>query len=727
MNRERQNEGGPVPGLRSGGHSARTGLNLLSAAGWLRQARGGTVRFYLLCASLFLLPAIHPIFRPLLGPPSHLLWWVHVLPVALIAYRIGFRAGVAGVAGSMLLAAVGEALFGAGYGIPADDATVWAITVALGATDLLVMGFARWVRREEEERRRSDRELRESEERYALAAEGAHDGLWDWDLTTDEMRFSPRWRRLVDAEEDGEVAADPGEWLDRVHPDDRPGLEAALENHLSGRDDHFEHEHRLRTDSGEERWVVNRGVALRRDDGTPYRMAGSMNDITARKRAEAQLAHDAMHDPLTNLPNRALFRDRLDLALRRARRDDEEHCAVLFVDLDRFKHVNESLGHEAGDEMLREIGERLASVLRPGDTIARLGGDEFALLIDEVDSVAEATHVAQRILAVLGDEIVVSAEGIFPSASVGIAMSVSGYQRADDMIRDAEIAMYRAKASGKDGYEVFDEQMHASAVALFKMETELRRAVERDEFVMHYQPILSLGDLRIVGFEALVRWLHPERGLVAPAQFIGVAEETGLIVPLGWRVLEAACGQIADWQRRFPSDPPLTVSCNVSGKLFMQPGVVERVISLLEDNSLDPSSLRLEITETVVMDHGESALQRLSELRALGVQLDIDDFGTGYSSLSYLQRFRYDTLKIDRSFVNAIGQRGDSQAIVETILALGRLLDMNVVAEGVETARQVEWLQDLDCPQGQGYWFARPQDAAGAELMLRDGPSLRPS
>ena len=567
------------------------------------------------------------------------------------------------------------------------------------------------------QRERADRERRESEERYALAAAGAHDGLWDWDLKTGTIHYSPRWRKLLGLSED-EVGESVAEWLDRVHPSDRASCEAAIAAHVDGSTDHLETEHRIRNKNGRYLWVVNRGLASRDEHGLAGRMAGSMHDVTARKRAEEQLVHDASHDGLTGLPNRALFRERASLAIRRFHRDGRRGSAIMFLDLDRFKQVNESLGHDAGDRLLVQIASRLEDAQRPGDTVARLGGDEFAFLLEDVSLPSEAGEVAMRVLESLGAEFPAEGGDLFTSASIGIALSKSGYQRADEMLRDAEIAMYRAKAAGKNRYEVFDRAMRQSAVALLELETELRWALERNEFVMHYQPIVGLGDGRLIGFEALVRWRHPRRGLVAPAQFIAVAEETGLIVPLGWLVLQESCSQLADWQRRYPTEPALAVSINVSGKLFMQDGVVERFIGLLERNTLHPSSLRLEITETSVMDHGDAALQRLTELRALGVQLHIDDFGTGYASLSYLQRFRYDTLKIDRSFISTTERSEDSNAIVQTILALGSLLEMNVIAEGVETAAQAQWLRDLNCPQGQGFWFARPMDVESAEAVL---------
>jgi diguanylate cyclase (GGDEF)-like protein/PAS domain S-box-containing protein len=521
---------------------------------------------------------------------------------------------------------------------------------------------------------------------------------------------------------DKEVGESPREWLDRVHPDDQPPFRRHLESHLEGDTDQFEFEHRMYNAAGEYIWVLARGVAVRDDARKAYRMAGSQTDITSRKVAEQQLQHDALHDGLTGLANRVLFMDRLACALADLERRSTQHFTVLFFDLDRFKNVNDSLGHTLGDKLLVGIARRLENFLRPGDTVARLGGDEFAILLNRVDAAAGAIHVADRIQEILGMNFSIDGHEVFVTASIGIAHSATGYANPEEILRDADIAMYRAKAGGKARYEIFDRDMHQSAVTLLKLETELRRAVQRGDFVMHYQPIVSLGHGRIVGFEGLVRWEHPQRGLVSPTQFIAIAEETGLIVPLGWWVLREACSQTREWQDRFDLDPPLWVSVNMSGKLFMKTGMVDHLLRILEETGLEPRSLRLEVTENVVMDHADVAIRNLMELRALGVQLSIDDFGTGYSSLSYLQRFHYDELKIDRSFVSKLGQAGDSRAIVETILNLANSLGIGVVAEGIETADQVDRLRQMQCPHGQGYWFSRPLNAPAAAELIAAAP-----
>jgi diguanylate cyclase (GGDEF)-like protein/PAS domain S-box-containing protein len=572
------------------------------------------------------------------------------------------------------------------------------------------------------ERKYSEEALRKSEERYALALEGANDGIWDWDIATGKAYFSHRWRAMLGYADDL-VGTSPEEWLSRVHPDDLPGLKEAMAAHLDAGDPHFEHEHRLRDAHGDYLWVLVRGLAVRDESGKAIRMAGSLTDISARKQAEEQLIHDAFHDALTELPNRSLFLDRLGLALDQSRRFPGVTFALLFLDLDRFKNLNDSLGHSAGDQLLIQFAGRLRHYLRPGDTLARLGGDEFGILLTGVDSPEDAMRVAERIQELIGQKFQIGPHEVFTTTSIGIALGSSDYERPEDLLRDADTAMYRAKAAGRACYQVFDQDMHRSVAALLKLEMDLRRAVERESFVMHYQPIIALSSGRIVGFEGLVRWVDPERGVVAPMRFIGVAEETGLIVPIGWLALRDTCRQVKEWQDRFPSQPPLYASVNMSGKLFAQQDMVERVWRTLEETGLPASTLRLEITENVLMDHGEVALRVLAELRALGVQFSVDDFGTGYSSLSYLQRFAYDTLKIDRSFIAAMEQKADMGAIVQTIVGLGNVLGMTVIAEGVETPAQLERLRAMQCSHAQGFWFSEPVDRMRAEQLLRSSKS----
>ena len=447
-------------------------------------------------------------------------------------------------------------------------------------------------------------------------------------------------------------------------------------------------------------------------------------DVTRRKQVEEKLIHDAFHDGLTGLPNRALFMDHLQLAVGRAARPKKNYLfAVLFLDLDRFKNVNDSLGHTVGDLLLVAISRRIQSCLRHIDTVARFGGDEFAVLLDGVEDANDAVRVAERLQRELTTPINVGGHEVFTSASIGIALSSTGYDRPEDVLRDADTAMYRAKAAGKARHEIFDTGMHQRAVALLKLETELRRAVERDEFVVHYQPIVSLDDDTIRGFEALVRWQHPERGLVAPTEFIAVAEETGLIIPLGRWVLREACCQMRRWQESFDWARPLTLSVNISGTQFMQPDLVEQVRRILHETGFDPRCLQLEITESSVIENTETVTQMLVQLRSLGIRLSMDDFGTGYSSLSYLHRFPIHTLKIDRSFISSCGG-GDENEIVRTIIMLARNMGMDVVAEGVETEQQLASLRDLRCEYGQGFFFSHPLDVETTTRLLEGGGAL---
>ncbi|HEX8161541.1 MAG TPA: PAS domain S-box protein [Pyrinomonadaceae bacterium] len=445
-------------------------------------------------------------------------------------------------------------------------------------------------------------------------------------------------------------------------------------------------------------------------------------DITERKRAEEKLLHIAFHDSLTGLPNRALFTDHLKLAVAASKRQPAALFAVLFLDLDRFKVINDSLGHPVGDELLVSIARRLEHGLRAGDTVARLGGDEFAILLNNLDHPEDALRVAERVQEQLAQPLEIGGHEVFTTASIGIALSTTGYTNEEDVLRDADTVMYRAKAQGAARYEVFDQVMHARVCALLKLENDLRRAIERKEFCLYYQPIVALATGRISGFEALVRWNHPERGLVPPSEFIPLAEETGLIVPLGMWVLEAACRQMHEWHALSPSHRDLKLSVNLSGRQFAQADLLARITRVLGETRFDPRCLQLEITESVVMDNAKAIVALMGDLRALGLELAIDDFGTGYSSLSYLQRFPIHTLKIDRSFISPHGDEDRENAeIVRTIVLLARNMGKDVVAEGVETEEQLARLRALGCEYGQGYIFSRPQDAGATEALLREG------
>ncbi|MCB1748126.1 MAG: EAL domain-containing protein [Gammaproteobacteria bacterium] len=567
-------------------------------------------------------------------------------------------------------------------------------------------------------RQAADLRLRESERRFALAVAGARDGIWDWDLDAGRTWYSPRWFDMLALDAEAALPI-PETWLDRVVDEDRAGLKKALEAHLDGLTPHFEYEFRMIDGYGKPQWVLARGVAVRGADGQATRIAGSLTDITDRKTTEAMLVHEALHDALTGLPNRNLFLDRLDLALRQFKRDRSRKFAVLFLDLDRFKSINDSLGHAAGDALLIEIGRRLGKFVRPGDSVARLGGDEFAILLGDVAGLAEATLVAERLHDLMSQKFIIAGKELYATASIGIALADSKYERSADMLRDADLAMYRTKRRRSGSYAVFDNVMHETALARLELETDLRAAAQRNELAVYYQPIVSLDHMRVVGFEALVRWFHPVRGLLAPDDFIPLAEESGSIGQLTWWVMHEACRQTRAWQLSDPTLAELSISVNVSSRLFSEPDFAARTQAILEDTGLAPAALHLEITENALLEHEAETVRELSALQKLGVKLHLDDFGTGYSSLSYLNLFAYDTLKIDRTFVTGSANGGRDNRIVDALINLGRVLEMNVIAEGVETQEQAQKLRDLNCGMAQGFWFSKPLPSDSAHALLQ--------
>ncbi len=567
------------------------------------------------------------------------------------------------------------------------------------------------------DRRAVELKLRESEERYALAVRGANDGLWDWNLKVDRLHLSARWRAMLGMSE-GEAGESRDYWFARVHTEDLKRLREAIEAHLDGATPHVEVEHRVRHASGEWRWMLARGLAIRDAAGSPYRMAGSLTDITDRKAAEEKLVRDALYDSLTGLANRTLLLQRLQHTLDRCQRREQLHFALLFLDLDRFKVINDGLGHVIGDQLLCEFARRLGTCVRPADTVARLGGDEFVILLEDIVDDTDAARIAERIHEVLKSPFVLDDHEVFTTASIGIAPGSPRYRNVQDLLRDADAAMYRAKAMGKSRHEMFDAAMHEKAMEVLKLETDLRRAIERQEFLLHYQPIVSLADGSLRGFEALVRWRHPDRGMVSPAVFIPMLEETGLIVPLGAWVIKEACRQLKIWHDRFSQLPALSISINVSGKQFAKANLAAEVGAALAETKLPGRCVTLEITESVMMTNADAAAATLRELRSKGASISVDDFGVGYSSLSQLHRFPIDALKIDRSFLQRIGGEERDAEIIRTIVTLGHNLGLTVTAEGIETPLQLERLRTLGCEYGQGYLFAKPLSVEQVETML---------
>ena len=601
-------------------------------------------------------------------------------------------------------------------GLSDEDLAVTAVRE--GAQDYIVKGrfdadlLLRTIRHARE-RHRAEAALRTSEERYALAVSGANDGLWDWDLASGRIYFAPRFTDMLGLPI-GAFGESAERWFAAIHTEDVDDFASVIATHTAGAGGHFEHEHRVRHRDGSWRWVLCRGTAIRDDKGCAARMAGSLTDVTSRKEAEARLKHDAFHDRLTGLANRALCLDRITQAMRRVRRT-ERTFAVLFVDLDRFKLVNDSLGHAAGDRLLLGIADRLRTVVRPADTVARLGGDEFCIVLESIHTAEDARIVANRAREALAAPFQLAGQPVFATASIGIAINDKSHRTADDLIRAADLAMYRAKSSGRDCHHTFDAEMRHRAVTRLGLESDLRQAIDRQEFLLHYQPIVSLDNGNMHGVEALIRWNSPTRGLVSPLDFIPLAEETGLIVPIGAWVVGEATRRMALWDDESSRRPPLLdLSVNVSPRQLLSADIVQIIADALDRSELDPSRLVIEITESVLVENHHLASRALCALKELGVRVHLDDFGTGFSSLSYLQQLPIDCIKIDRSFVNGIANKGKDLEIVRAIVGLGHGLGKSVVAEGIETKGQLDRLKGLDCDFGQGFLFSRPVDSWAA-------------
>lgn len=569
--------------------------------------------------------------------------------------------------------------------------------------------------------------LEQSEQRYALAAAGANDGLWDWDLTTDLVHYSPRWNAIIGLPEEATDAA-PEAWLSRVHPNEVTEVRRLIDAHLAGRTPYLESEHRLRMAEGGYLWVLSRGIAIRDVAGRAVRMAGSMSDISQRKETEQELRRGAYFDRLTGLPNRALFRECLEEAI--ADRRDEASFAVLFLDFDNFKVVNDSLGHLAGDELLVTAGSRISRCLKsacrdaPTPTLARLGGDEFVILLrGGLDPIAAAASIQ----AAFAEPITVQGTEIHTSASIGITVDDGAYATPDDVLRDADTAMYNAKASGAGRCATFDAEMRDGAVARLSLENELRWAIQRGEIDVAYQPIVDLETGITTGVEALARWTHPQQGPVSPDRFIPIAEETGLIVPLGEHVLRRACEDIKRLRSLNSGTRNLRVNVNLSSRQFSQPSLVACVMDMLREHDLPPGALCLEVTESVVMDDVDAASATIRRLRDIGIEVYMDDFGTGYSSLSCLKLLPLTGLKLDRSFIAHLEDGSVvNPAIIHAVVTLAGHLHLNVVAEGVETPDQLAGVLALECGCAQGYHFGRPAGIETVlELLSSDGEERR--
>lgn len=565
-----------------------------------------------------------------------------------------------------------------------------------------------------------EKKLRASEERYVLATQATNDGIWDWDLTTNEIFYTSRWQNMLGLEAE-DCYASPDEWLSRVNPEDQERLNEAIDAHLQGLTPTLECEYRIMHQDGGYRWMLCRGLALFDAQLKPYRMAGSQSDITLRKQLEEQLIHKAMHDELTGLPNRALFMDRLNIVLEQIQSHRDGGAAVMFLDIDHFKIVNDSLGHAKGDALLVAFSQRLEKCLRPGDTVSRFGGDEFAILVDSIDSIDEVKKIGDRISLSLKKPFLLDGRELFANASIGVVFTDGGNQSAEDMLRDADIAMYHSKNNGRSRYEIFHPEMREHTLKRLQQEGEIRRALRNHEFVLHYQPVFMVESRQVVGFEALIRWQHPTRGLLAPIEFLEVAEQSGLIIQIGEWVLRTACIQAQTWNEA--RERPLQMAVNLSASQLNDKNLIALVKSVLDESGLAPHCLELELTETTALQNIDYTIKVLQTLRQMGVNIAVDDFGKGYSSLDYIKNLPSNTLKIDRLFISDLSGSGSESesAIVLAMVTMAHQLHLKVTAEGVETEEQLRLLTQMNCDQIQGYYMSKPAPAREIELLLEAG------
>jgi diguanylate cyclase (GGDEF)-like protein/PAS domain S-box-containing protein len=569
------------------------------------------------------------------------------------------------------------------------------------------------------ERKRAVEKIREAEERYRTLVERIPVVTYmqqpgEPSRTT---YISPQYESILGYSVE-EVLSYPEHWVKILHPDDRERV-LAEDERTNRSEEPFVMEYRKIAKNGSVVWIRDEATIVRDEEGRSYYWLGIQTDVTERKRMEERLEHRAFHDPLTGLANRQLFVDRLGQALRRTRRRKKGRVALLFLDLDGFKVVNDSLGHEVGDLLLVAVVDRLKGCLRPEDTLARFGGDEFVVLVEDVEAADEAARVAERIIDELRHRFVLDGRELYARASIGIAIGEDRTKDPNDLLRDADTAMYRAKDEGW-GYAVFDPVMYERAIDRLEVENDLGRAVEQEEFVVHYQPIVILQTGEVSAVEALVRWDHPERGLLDPDEFVPMAEESGLVIPMGEQVLREACLRAKEWQEAHPRTPPLVMSVNLSARQLSRPDLAETVERVLGETGLEGSCLTLDVTETVYVKALAGNTATLDRLRGLGARISIDDFGIGYSSLAYLKRLPADAIKIDKSFVRGLGEDVEDTAIVRMIVELAHTLGMEVIAEGVETEEQVELLREMGCDFAQGYHLARPLPSEEVEQLLAD-------
>ncbi|MCU1289673.1 MAG: diguanylate cyclase/phosphodiesterase with and sensor(s) [Acidobacteria bacterium] len=565
------------------------------------------------------------------------------------------------------------------------------------------------------DRKKAEEDLRKSQDRFHLVTRATNDAIWDWDLTTEHIWWNEGFQKLFGYQAE-EVGSGVESWTSRIHPEDIERVTRDINRLIDSRQPNWQGEYRFRRADGSYAFVINRGYVVY-ENNKSVRMIGSMMDVTERKSLEEQLTHQALHDPLTKLANRVLFSNRVEHALAKIDRN-KNSVAVLFLDLDNFKAVNDSLGHAAGDALLLSVADRLRVCLRNSDTPARLGGDEFAILLEETKHTEEAVMVAERIKDVLRTPFSIEGKEVFVGTSIGVAIAADASIDSEKLLRNADVAMYTAKSQGKGHYVIFEDKMHEMLMERIEIETDLRRAIDNEEFVLHYQPIIDLQTQRVTGMESLVRWNHPEQGLIYPGKFIPVAEETNLIVPLGKWILREACTQAQVWRKEYAGDIELSITVNLSMRQFQQKDLVDMVSSVIKETGLNPECLILEITESFMLQNTEATISKLHELKKLGIKLAIDDFGTGYSSLSYLQRFPIDILKIDKSFVDKINHGKEGVAVAKAIIMMGDSLNLKTIAEGIEHPEQIDMLQNLGCESGQGFHFAKPLSKQDMDKFL---------
>ena len=571
------------------------------------------------------------------------------------------------------------------------------------------------LRFEIKEREQVTKLLKESEEKLEGILNSLEEVVWSADLATSSLLFLNPAATKVYGRSVEELLENPDLRLESIHPEDRDRVELSLASSLNHSNDL---EYRIVQPNGEIRWVWERSRLICDEDGAKKRRDGIICDITERKKVEEELSYEAKHDSLTNLPNRAAFIERVEQTLEYCQKNPSHLFAVLFIDLDRFKIINDSLGHLVGDELLIFVAQVLTSCCRAKDYVARLGGDEFTILLTTIETVEDANIIAQRIQAKLKTPVCLQGHTVFTSASIGIVIGDRQYKDSAAILRDSDIAMYRAKADGKARHEIFDEEMYAQTKELLEIENDLRNAVLHKELILYYQPIVSLKTNTLYGFEALLRWNHQHKGLLYPDRFISVAEESGLIQPIGRWALETACRQLRIWQVQYKSAANLKMGVNVTSQQMKDPQFLNILDKTLEQTGLAGDALNIEITESTLMDYEPQTISLFNKIRHRGIQISIDDFGTGYSSLQYLNRFPISSLKIDRSFTKKMLEEKENFEIVKTIITLARTLKIGVIAEGVENMKQLQVLKKLNCKLGQGYLFSKAVDCESAELLI---------